>query len=106
MRSQRYSLALPIRYRVVGTGPWLTGRTENVSGAGVLFQAKEELTIDTPIEISIAIPPVPPASTPAEVRCQAHIVRIVASSSEQARPLMAAAFSDFEFTPTQLTSHA
>jgi len=99
MRSPRFALNLPVRYRVAGTEPWLQGETANISGSGVLFRAEQTLTIATPIEISIALPPVAPASTSAEVRCQAHIVRIAASLSEEAQAFMAAAFSDFEFSP-------
>ncbi len=59
------------------------------------------------------MPPVAPASTSAEVRCQAHIVRIATPLSEEAQTLMAAAFSDFKFSPAveaveavePLTSH-
>lgn len=102
MRAPRFALNLPVRYRVAGSEPWLQGKTENISGSGVLFQADQALTIDTPIEISIAMPPVAPASTSAEVRCQAHIVRIAASLSEEAQTLIAAAFSDFEFSPASV----
>lgn len=107
MRAQRFPLDLPVRYRRAGEAAWLAGTTENISRSGVLFHADRPLDVNTPIEISIAMPAVAPASAPAEVRCQGHIVRIATPPSEEPQTLMAAAFSDFKFSPAvpPLTSH-
>jgi PilZ domain len=45
-----------IKYRVVGTAPWLRGSVENVSQTGVLFRAAELLPENTEVELILEMP--------------------------------------------------
>jgi hypothetical protein len=93
MRSQRFPLELPLKYRPLGSDEWLEGTTENISSSGVLFRTDHPFDIDTPIEVDIAL--LPGRATGSDVLCQGRIVR---AEKRPALPAeVAVVFSDYEF---------
>ena len=74
-RAARYELSAPLVYRSVGEAHWLTGRTENISRSGVLFEAAlPALPAETRIEFVVKLPG---AQGPggAWVQCQGRVAR-------------------------------
>jgi hypothetical protein len=55
-RANRYPLGLPLRYRPAGEARWLAATTLNVSHTGVLFQARELLPDQAPVQLEIDLP--------------------------------------------------
>jgi len=51
----RFSLALPVRYRVAGETSWQTAKTRNLSTSGVLFRTRQLLAAGTEIELEIEL---------------------------------------------------
>lgn len=51
----RFSLALPVRYRVAGQPGWHTAKTRNLSTSGVLFRTRELLKLGTVVELEIEL---------------------------------------------------
>lgn len=49
----RFSLTLPVRYRIAGQETWQTAKTRNLSTSGVLFRTRQSLASGTPIELEI-----------------------------------------------------
>jgi hypothetical protein len=99
MRSPRFPLTLPVRYRVAGTGLWLTGTTQNISSSGVLFAAEQRVEINTAIEIAITLPRARTRPDSGEVRGRALVVRTGEMDSSPMPAFVAAAFADIEFAP-------
>jgi len=85
-RSIRFPLPLPLRYRVSGTRDWYSGKTQNVSGSGVLFCADCELAVGTQLELRMAFE-VGNKSYPGEILAQAEIVRIAVLQTWPAAPV-------------------
>jgi hypothetical protein len=67
-RAQRFPIKLPLRYREIGTTPWLKGSTVNISRTGVLFQAERDFPVQTVLEMRIRFPE-------AVVACRGPVVR-------------------------------
>ena len=51
----RFSLSLPVRYRVAGEPGWQTAKTRNLSTSGVLFRTRQMLASGTEIELEIEL---------------------------------------------------
>jgi hypothetical protein len=49
----RFSLALPVRYRVAGETNWQPAKTRNLSTSGVLFRTRQVLASGTVIDLEI-----------------------------------------------------
>jgi hypothetical protein len=56
VRPQRVMLAVPVRYRSVGEGPWHTGRTENISQSGVLVRGIRLFSQNARVEVVLTVP--------------------------------------------------
>jgi hypothetical protein len=94
-RAERFPLEFRVKYRPVGTEPWIEGVTKNISRSGVLFSTEHVFDIDTPIEIDIALRSGPAAGS--DLVCHGRIVR-----TEQRIKLpaeVAIVFSDYQFIP-------
>jgi hypothetical protein len=88
-----------VRYRIAGSGPWLSGTTQNISSSGVLFEAEQQVEVNTPIELAITLPPAADVEQPGEVRGRALVVRTGDIDSSQMPAFVAAAFADIDFSP-------
>lgn len=51
----RFSLTLPVRYRVAGESTWQMAKTRNLSTSGVLFRTRQVLASGTEIELEIEL---------------------------------------------------
>jgi len=49
----RFSLALPVRFRVAGQDYWQTAKTRNLSSSGVLFRSRHLLSPGVTVELEI-----------------------------------------------------
>ena len=49
----RFSLALPVRFRVAGQDHWQSAKTRNLSSTGVLFRSRQLLAAGTTVELEI-----------------------------------------------------
>ena len=96
-RAQRFAIQMPLRYRRSGEVAWHEGKTENISRSGVLFQAEELLEMNTPVELSFALPVEVGGEAGAVVFCQSQIVRTVLPPATDARPALAALIRSYEF---------
>lgn len=96
MRAHRYPLQVTIRYRRLADQAWSEGKTENISRSGVLFSGEGALSIDTEIEISIALSAATPVTAAADLVCRARVVRTHRAGFDDA-DMLAAAFSDYRF---------
>src|SRR5271157_1722495 len=86
-RAQRFDIHLPLRYRAHGETAWHEGRTENMSGTGVLFMASHPMQAGTQVEMSFTMPAQGSGEKGAEVACQGEIVRtgLLASDRKSTR---------------------
>ena len=55
-REPRRATQLPVRYRVDGTEPWLTGSALDISDCGILLEPAEPLHPEQRIELSLTLP--------------------------------------------------
>src|SRR5215472_5620357 len=78
-RARRFSLRMPMRYRLNGQRRWWKGTTNNVSRSGVLFQGELAAVPNTAVEISMALPVGIFGSGVTEVVCKGTVVRVVTS---------------------------
>src|SRR5215470_20008618 len=89
-RAERYSLQIPMRYRVSGNKKWAAGETLNLSESGVLFSSEELLEVNTILEITFQKSGTPLLSTSTR---RAEVVRRVLNSwPEETRPIFGAKF--------------
>jgi len=75
-RARRFSLQLPLRYRVRGERAWRRGETENISSSGVLFRGEIFVEMNTALELCLTMPAVNFEGA-AEMVCRGRIVRSV-----------------------------
>jgi len=95
-RVRRFSVRMPMRYRMNGEDRWRgRGRTENVSRSGVLFRAELAAALNTPIEISMALPGSISGNGAAEVVCRGTIVRVEATPAVESQPALATTISQY-----------
>ena len=55
-RAQRYAIALPMRYRLVGEEAWAAGTTVDISRSGVLFEGERSVDREAAIELVLTMP--------------------------------------------------
>lgn len=101
LRTQRFALHVPMRYRINGETAWRQGKTENVSQTGVLFSAERLLRVNTPVEVKFQMILLPPLNFAAlaDVICRGRIVRAESALDTAARAILAATISDYSFVP-------
>jgi PAS domain S-box-containing protein len=109
-RAQRFSLNIPVHYRLVGQHQWLEGKTENISRSGVLFRAPSPVQPAALLEIALTLPNEIFGLSATDVLCRAEVVRTVAPPEERdvvpamappgerdVVPAMAARFLNYQF---------
>ena len=94
VRAPRYSLPIPILFRLEGEAVWELGTVENMSGSGVLFHAKSWLAADTALEVRLPVP-CGADRIPILLSCRADVVR--ARWADGLNTCIAARYSSFEF---------
>lgn len=56
-RPQRFSLRLPVQYRMAGETEWHSATTENLSSGGALIASEASTVPATSLEVVISLPP-------------------------------------------------
>ena len=97
MRSARFPLHFPVRYRRLGERVWRRGTTENISSSGVLFRADDLLPVEGDLEVRLELPVVPAVSGRSEVACRGRVVRTIAPSEDQPWQAAAITIDDYDF---------
>jgi PAS domain S-box-containing protein len=95
-RAPRFTLQLPVHYRLHGETLWRHGTTENISRSGLLFRTEQLLQPHARLEISLELPTDVFGITAAEIVCRGEIVRQVNPPEEGMRAL-AARILDYQF---------
>ena len=95
-RARRFELDVFLRYRPIGATAWQEGRTENISGSGVLFLADHAMKVDTSVEMAFALPV---AGLSGQVVCRGRVIRIVQPRKDEPRPGLAATISRYHLGP-------
>ena len=98
-RAARLSVKAPINLRAPTLSEWTQGWTINISRSGVLFRADRRLEPNTALEMMLDIPTVIATSAPGNALRRGRVVRATAPSPLEDRPVVAAAFVDFQHTP-------
>ena len=89
-RARRFKLQAPIEYRAVDSPDWLSGRIENLSCTGVLFQPSTPLEVDAPVAMRFRLPAELTGPVPVEAICAGRVVRQADPGSQK----IAVAISD------------
>ncbi len=99
-RERRLRTHVPVQFREKGmTGEWRTARSENISRSGLLFSLEGELLpVGSDIELVFLMPAEICGTEPADVLCQARVVRVSEPGRHQPAKI-AAAISDYVFLP-------
>ncbi|MGH9344415.1 MAG: PilZ domain-containing protein [Terriglobia bacterium] len=93
-RARRFTLQVPLRYRVMGEDRWRRGETENVSSSGVLFAGEHFVPSNILVEICLRMPVVSSGGA-AEVVCRCVIVRAARGREVDNPPTLAAKILHF-----------
>jgi DNA-binding response OmpR family regulator len=96
-RAQRFQLHLPLRYRRLGEKDWHSGKTENISRSGMLFQADEALQPNSQLEINLVLPAEIAGLSETEVVCRGEVVRTVEAQGSTLTPALAARILQYHF---------
>lgn len=85
-RAHRFTLQIPVRYRLGGEKGWRHGETENISGSGVLFRGHCAAEAGAPLELCLMLPALSSGAA-AQVICRGVIVRSVLADNHDMRGL-------------------
>jgi PAS domain S-box-containing protein len=96
-RAPRFTLQLPVHYRLTGETLWRHGTTENISRSGVLFRADQPLEPNVRLEFSVELPTDVFGMAATEIVCRGEVVRQVDAAGEDMSPALAARILDYQF---------
>jgi len=99
-RAPRFTLQLPVHYRLAGDTLWRHGTTENISRSGVLFRTDQPLEPNARLEFSVELPTDVFGMAATEILCRGEIVRQAAPAGEDMPPVLAARILDYHFHRT------
>jgi PAS domain S-box-containing protein len=96
-RAPRFTLQLPVHYRVSGETLWRHGTTENISRSGMLFRTDQPLEPNARLEFSVELPTDIFGMAATEIVCRGETVRQVDPIGEDVNPALAARILDYQF---------
>jgi CheY-like chemotaxis protein len=96
-RAPRFTLQLPVHYRLDGESLWRHGTTENISRSGMLFRTDQPLEPNARLEFSVELPTDIFGMAATEIVCRGEIVRQVDPIGEDVNPALAARILDYQF---------
>jgi hypothetical protein len=99
-RAKRFTLQLPVHYRLVGESEWRHGTTENISRSGVLFRTDQPLEPNARLEFSVELPTGIFGMAATEIQCRGEIVRRASAAEDEVCPALAARILDYQFHRT------
>jgi CheY-like chemotaxis protein len=91
----RFTVHLPMRYRIAGDEQWSAGTLENMSRSGLLFHADQALPARAQIEITLTLPLELAGRQAPEVLCKAEVVRLAKAKERVPAPAFAARILDY-----------
>jgi hypothetical protein len=94
-RAERFAIATTIRYRNVGQNRWYQGKTENISGSGVLFWAQKRVALKSRVEMIFPLFSKGSRTSGANVRCFGQIVRKVPPAGRRGETGLAATIEEY-----------
>jgi hypothetical protein len=94
-RAERFAIETTIRYRNVGQNAWYQGKTENISGSGVLFRVKDLVAPKTRVEMIFPLLIKGSGACGANVRCIGRIVRKVPPVGPKGETGLAATIEEY-----------
>ncbi len=80
-RAPRFTIQLPMRFRMLGETEWSTATTENISRSGVLFRTDREVNPRAQIELQLTLPSQITGGSVLEVGCRGEVVRTIAAAA-------------------------
>lgn len=89
IRAQRFSIQVPLRYRIGGENVWWRGTTQNISSSGLLFEGERHLGSNTAVEMNLILPAVDSEGS-GEIICHGTIVRATLADGDGVPPALAA----------------
>ena len=89
-RDKRFAVPTSLLYRPTGTLIWYRGAIQNISASGILFQAEHLVPVDSPIEMSLALPAEAGSKRKVQVFCWGKVARAVEPPASGASPALAA----------------
>ena len=75
IRSERYQICAPLKYRIRGERVWYSGISQNMSGSGILFEGAAPLKLGTHFEAHLTLAPVVGSKKGTNIRFQGSVVR-------------------------------
>jgi len=99
LRAPRFTMQLPVHYRVAGESLWRHGTTENISRSGVLIRTDQPLEPNAHLEFSVELPTGVFGMAATEILCRGEIVRQV-NEGDDVSPALAARILDYHFHRT------
>ncbi len=99
-RAPRFTLQLPVHYRLAGETMWRHGTTANISRSGVLIRTDQPLEPNAPLEFSVELPTGVFGMAATEILCRGEIVRQVDAEGDDMSPVLAARILDYHFHRT------
>jgi hypothetical protein len=98
-RSQRFSIKMPLRYRVFGEGEWRSGNTVNISSSGVFFRCHLSPDRGTRVEMNFVLLSPRAKESGLEVTCKGEVVRLEGSPSTESQAALAVKICDYRLLP-------
>jgi PilZ domain len=92
-RAQRYTMKVPLRFRLEGREEWRDAVIQNISGSGILFSASECSNITDRLEFMFMLP----GSGAAQVTCIGRVARVVRPPKSGPRCEIAASIDSYYF---------
>ena len=90
----RFSLNLPLRYRLHGESAWRLAPTRNLSSSGVLFRTAEMHTLGSEVEVEITLSDAYPVQA-SKVKAAGKVVRQLKDESSAAHWFVAIHFDTY-----------
>ena len=105
-RAERFAIETQIRFRNVGQSRWYQGKTENISGSGVLFRGKNLVALRTRVEMIFALPNRGAGACGANVRCFGQVVRKALPAGPGGETGLAATIEEYYLMHAEAASQA
>jgi PAS domain S-box-containing protein len=95
-RAPRFTMQLPLRFRITGETEWVSATTENISRSGVLFRTDRPVSPSEQIELQLTLPAEITGHSTVEVACQGEVVRTI-DAAAALPPGLAARILKYQF---------
>ncbi len=104
-RAPRFTIQLPLRFRILGESEWVPATTENISRSGVLFRTDRRVSSNAQIELQLILPVEITGDSSVEVACRGEVVRMI-DAAAALPPGLAAKILKYKFLRGSPIAHA